>query len=218
MQVDGLQSTRPDRVPGANPGRSGEAMFDMLTYEKGASVLRMLEQYLAPRCFATGSARTCGRTYGNAETTDLWDALEEATGQPVRADGLLDLPGRLPAHHGASADGAAAVLSQRIFRYLQDGRCARAHYHVPVFLRAGTNSGVASKTVAPDGRAATRSLAGQTASGSVVNAGGHGFYRVRYTQRNFRRAQGKLSRQALGMERFGLLNDSWATTLASLIR
>ena len=60
-------------------------MFDVLTYEKGASVLRMLEQYLGAEAFRDGIRLYLQRhKYGNAETTDLWDALEDSTTRSVR--------------------------------------------------------------------------------------------------------------------------------------
>ena len=59
--VDGLHATRPIEFPVRAP-READAMFDVLTYEKGASVLRMLEQYLGPEVFRTACATTCART------------------------------------------------------------------------------------------------------------------------------------------------------------
>src|SRR4029450_5205824 len=87
MQVDGLKGTRPIEFPGGRAGegaveRPGQAdgMFDVLTYEKGASVLRMLEQYLGADAFRDGIRVYLKRhQYGNAEPTDLWDALENPT-------------------------------------------------------------------------------------------------------------------------------------------
>ena len=60
-------------------------MFDLLTYEKGCAVLRMLEQHIGPEVFRDG-VRTYlkAHAYANTVTTDLWDALEEASGEPVR--------------------------------------------------------------------------------------------------------------------------------------
>ena len=57
--------------------RDADAMFDVLTYEKGASVLRMLEQYLGPDVFREGVRRLPASThqFGNADTGDLWAAL-----------------------------------------------------------------------------------------------------------------------------------------------
>ena len=60
-------------------------MFDVLTYEKGCGVLRMLEQHIGPEVFRDG-VRTYlkAHAYGNTVTSDLWDALEDASGAPVR--------------------------------------------------------------------------------------------------------------------------------------
>ena len=52
-------------------------MFDVLTYEKGAAVLRMLEQYLGAEEFRNGIRLYLKKhEYANTETSDLWDALE----------------------------------------------------------------------------------------------------------------------------------------------
>ena len=78
------QSTRPIEYPVVSP-EDAEGMFDVLTYEKGAAVVRMLEQYLGAEAFRDGIRQYLGHTqYGNTETTDLWDAIEAATGEPVR--------------------------------------------------------------------------------------------------------------------------------------
>ena len=55
MGTDGLRSTRPVEYPVGLP-KEAEAMFDVLTYQKGAAVLRMLEQYLGPEPFRQGIA------------------------------------------------------------------------------------------------------------------------------------------------------------------
>src|SRR5690348_504046 len=180
MQVDGLKSTRPREFPVEKPEEAA-GMFDILTYEKGASVLRMLEQYLGAEAFRNGIRLYLRRhQYDNAETTDLWDALEESTGQPVRA--LMDswiFQAGYPLIT-VQRDGAAVVLSQQIFRYLQDGDAPERLYHVPVFLRAGGSQGITSKTILLT-ESRSRIEIPADSQWLVVNAGGHGFYRVRYS-------------------------------------
>src|SRR5262249_51424666 len=58
--------------------------FDAITYEKGASVVRMIEHYLGPQKFRAG-VRSYIRRHreSNAVAADLWRALEQASGQPV---------------------------------------------------------------------------------------------------------------------------------------
>ncbi|HBH75225.1 MAG TPA: peptidase, partial [Acidimicrobiaceae bacterium] len=53
FDVDALASTRPIEFPVVTP-QDAEGMFDLLTYEKGASVVRMLEQYLGAEVFRDG--------------------------------------------------------------------------------------------------------------------------------------------------------------------
>ena len=85
MAVDGLHSTRPIEYPVGSP-EEADGMFDVLTYEKGGSVLRMLEQYLGPEVFRDGVRRYLRQhAYANTVTSDLWDALEAQSGEPVRA-------------------------------------------------------------------------------------------------------------------------------------
>ena len=84
FDTDALRSTRPIEYEVVTAA-DAEGMFDILTYEKGASVVRMLEQYLGEEAFRAGIAEYLRRhAYGTTETTDLWDALEEVTGEPVR--------------------------------------------------------------------------------------------------------------------------------------
>ena len=83
MAVDGLHATRPVEFPVGRP-EEAEGMFDVLTYQKGGSVLRMLEQFIGPDVFREGiHDYLVTHSYANTETRDLWDALERSSGRPV---------------------------------------------------------------------------------------------------------------------------------------
>jgi len=215
MQVDGLKSTRPIEFPVERPEEAA-GMFDVLTYEKGASVLRMLEQYLGDEAFRAGIRLYLRRhAYGNAETTDLWDALEESTRQPARA--LMDTWIFQPGYPVISVEkqGRSICLTQRIFRYLRDGSDQDRKWHVPIFLRAGTKSGVVQKTLLLTEREQSIEF-DDAADWVVVNAGGHGFYRVRYSAELLDALKRGLQNRLSAVERFNLVNDTWAATLAGL--
>ncbi len=97
-------------------------MFDTLTYMKGGAVLRMLEQWLGAERFRDGIRRYLGKhAYGNTETHDLWDALEEETGEPVRRimDAWIFQP-RLPGDLGDRSTATGVRFSQRRFLPSQD--------------------------------------------------------------------------------------------------
>src|SRR5262249_24291070 len=79
----------------ANPAQANE-MFDAITYEKGASVLRMLEQVLGEEIVRRGvGAYLREHAFGNARNSDRWAALSAASGQPVNAimDTWIHQPG-----------------------------------------------------------------------------------------------------------------------------
>ncbi len=84
MAVDGLHATRPVEFPVGRP-EEAQGMFDVLTYQKGGSVLRMLEQFLGPDVFREGiNDYLTTHSHANTETADLWDALERSSGRAVR--------------------------------------------------------------------------------------------------------------------------------------
>ncbi|MBI1847750.1 MAG: M1 family metallopeptidase [Candidatus Rokubacteria bacterium] len=223
MNVDGLWSTRPIEFPVRAP-READAMFDVLTYEKGASVLRMLEQYLGPETFRDGVRRYLRtHTYGNADTGDLWAALGEASGQPIPTvmDGWIFRPGYPLV--SARVDGDALVLTQQRFTYLTSppaGAAAEAgageRWQVPVQVRVAAAGGDRVSRVLLAGSEARLPLPGGW-DHVVVNEGGHGFFRVRYTPDVLARLLARLATLA-PIERFNLVNDTWAASMAGLVR
>jgi puromycin-sensitive aminopeptidase len=213
--VDGLKSTRPIEFPVQRPEEAA-GMFDILTYQKGAAVLRMLEQYLGAEEFRKGiSLYLRKHEYDNAETTDLWDALEESSRQPVRT--LMDSWVFQPGHPLilVRTDERGVILSQQLFQYLQDGLDGNRRWHVPIFLKARTANGLHTQTLLLTDQE-TRVDLPAPPEWVVVNAGGHGFYRVRYAPELLPRLTANLQENLSAVERFNLVNDTWATVLAGL--
>ena len=225
FSVDGLHSTRPIEFPVRAP-READAMFDVLTYEKGASVLRMLEQYLGPAVFRQGVRDYLrAHQYANADTGDLWAALGQASRQPIPAvmDGWIFAPGYPLV--SVAVEGRELVLRQQRFTYLPQplrwwGAAPAAapgsgRWQVPVQLRVTAGGRAAVERVLLDQPEVRRPLPAGFES-VVVNEGGHGFYRVRYDDDLRARLLDRLP--ALGaIERFNLVNDAWAVTVAGLM-
>ncbi len=83
LDLDALRHTHPIWCEVRTPAEASEN-FDLITYEKGAAVVRMLERYLGPTAFRRGVRRYIRRhREGNAVAADLWRALREASGEPV---------------------------------------------------------------------------------------------------------------------------------------
>jgi aminopeptidase N len=214
LAIDALASTRPIEFPVARPSEA-EEMFDPLTYQKGAGVLRMLEQYLGADVFRRGIAAYIARhSYGNTETTDLWDAIEEASGEPARAtmDSWI-LQGGHPVV-SVSADDAGVRVRQRRFRFADDGDGApdETRWHIPVMLRASVGGDVVHRRLLLAEAEATVDLGGP-AEWVVVNEGGWGVYRVQYDEVLFRRLLDRIG-DLDALERYALAEDTWALVLA----
>lgn len=59
-------------------------LFDEIAYDKGGSILRMLEEYLSPDVFRDGlRAYIAKYKYDNAAGEDLWNTMDTASGKPV---------------------------------------------------------------------------------------------------------------------------------------
>ena len=144
----------------------------------------MLEQYLGADRFQAGIRRYMARhQYGNTETSDLWDALEAETGEPVRriAESWI-FQGGFPEVHAERGDGAKLRLSQRRFRYAAADDGARwadpAGRRPPRRRRRELVHGAARRR---RGQLRHRARpAGDPPPWVNANFGAHGFYRVRY--------------------------------------
>ena len=216
MATDALHSTRPVEYP-VGPPSEAQGMFDVLTYQKGAGVLRMLERYLGAERFRQG-IRSYLRAHrlGNTDTADLWAALEEASGEPV--GDIMDswiLQGGFPlvvAEPAAeAADPGAVVLTQEPFTYARaEGSSAvGATWSIPVIARAGDGEDVRVLL----GASPTRLEGGADGDVPVVNAGGSGYYRVRYAEVQHRALAQRIGTLAR-LERFNLVGDTWAAVVA----
>ncbi|MBI2040219.1 M1 family metallopeptidase [Candidatus Microgenomates bacterium] len=81
--LDALKNTHPIEVKVGHPAEISE-IFDKVSYSKGASILRMLHEYLGGEVFQKGLQHYLKKhSYANAKTEDLWVALEEVSGKPV---------------------------------------------------------------------------------------------------------------------------------------
>jgi puromycin-sensitive aminopeptidase len=83
LSRDALVNTHPIRVKAETPDEINE-LFDSISYNKAAAVLRMIESYVSPDVFRRGvNAYLRKFSYSNATAEDFWNALTAASGRPV---------------------------------------------------------------------------------------------------------------------------------------
>jgi len=201
QETDALAATRPIEIEVVSP-EDANAMFDVLTYEKGSSVLRMLEQYLGEASFQAGVTRYLKtHAYSNTEATDLWAALEAESGEPVGE--IMDtwiFQGGYPRISVEDTD-SGVVLTQDPFRLIGDGE---GSWMVPVLYR--TLDGTGKTLVAAD------PVAIDTEDAIVINAGGEGYYRVTYAASLLPAIMDSFG-DLEGTERFAVVSDAVANVL-----
>jgi puromycin-sensitive aminopeptidase len=216
FEVDSLASTRPVEFEVRSPAEA-DGMFDVLTYQKGGALLRMLEQYLGPDQFRAGVAHYLRRhSYANTETTDLWDAIEATTGEPVRRlmDSWIWQPGfPLVSAELVNVDGDTHVelRQERFLSGDADADSDIASWVIPVHIRTGAGTEV---TLIQSADPVTVPL-GSSTDPVVVNAGGHGFFRVAYgPELRARLSHPAALAQLDTLERYSLVDDAWAATVS----
>jgi puromycin-sensitive aminopeptidase len=208
MDIDALSNTRPVEYEVKTP-EDADGMFDVLTYQKGGSVVRMLEQWLRPDAFRAGVRHYLGRyQFSNTETTDLWDSLEAATTQPARRimDSWIFQPG-FP-EVVVERSPTRVRLTQRRFAYERTD--TNEHWSIPVLARVEDHANIETRQLLVEADEVAFDVPADARV--VVNAGGEGFYRVAYPPEMRARlvADGALA----PLERFAILDDAWAAVLA----
>ncbi|HYC22531.1 MAG TPA: M1 family aminopeptidase [Candidatus Bathyarchaeia archaeon] len=174
MALDALANTHPIYAEVKNAAQATEN-FDAITYEKGASVVRMIEHYLGAQKFRAG-VRAYIRKHreSNAVAADLWQALEKASGHPVAelARAWIKQPGfplltftaepaaqgakgagPARARRGAKAAGLALIVKQERFLtspITKPAEGKRGSWPVPLVLKLGRTA-PRSEAVSQDG-------------------------------------------------------------------
>jgi len=213
FETDSLASTRPVEYEVKSPGDC-EGMFDVLTYQKGGALLRMLEQYLGTEAFRAGVHRyLTAHAHGNTETGDLWDAIEEATSQPVRRlmDSWIWQRGYPLVSASLTADELVLDQTRFAFGAGEDDSL----WVVPVHVRTGEgeDGGATERKVLLDGDRITVPL-DDAGAPMVVNAGGHGFFRVAYDDELRSRLTGEVLAGLDRLERYCLVDDATSSMIA----
>jgi len=207
MAIDGLHSTRPIEFDVVSPA-DARGLFDVLTYEKGGSVLRMLEQYLGEEVFRTGIGRyLTTHAYANTVTRDLWAALEEASGEPVGE--IMDTWILQGGHPLLRVDSGSVTQSPFAYSTTEGPSSIGTSWQVPLLTRPLDGGDVSRQILGSDPVSIT--------PGTLVNAGGWGVYRTAYGAEELSVIAGRLG-ELHPLERATLVADTWAAALSGNAR
>ena len=228
LSLDGLKNSHPIEQEVKDPAEISQ-LFDAISYSKGASVIRMLEQFLTPEVFRQGLYRYLdANQYANARTGDLWAALEETSQQPVTAimDSWVAQIGYpvLSVAASETAEGLDLALSQERFVYDHlPGEAApeSSVWQVPVgvTLSGGADDSPVAALVMDAPEAGLR-LPNPSGADTwfKVNPAQTGFFRVNYAAEDWQRLIPAISALTLpATDRLGIQNDAYALSKAGLL-
>lgn len=204
MKKDGLLSTHPIRVEVKNPDEISE-IFDDISYGKGASILRMTEQFIGENKFREGIYQYLkGHEYSNATGEDLWSSL--STSSKLDVSSLMKSwleKGGFPLVKVREENGGLVVTQQK-FSYLPNEDSYV--WQIPLFI---DKEGKKRKILIKRKESRIRNSAG-----AIVNPNGEGYYRLLFEGGLLDRALSEKSSSEFIMK---LIDDYYAFLLSGTI-
>ncbi|XP_058178093.1 puromycin-sensitive aminopeptidase [Anopheles ziemanni] len=220
LELDCLRNSHPIEVPVGHPSEIDE-IFDEISYNKGASVIRMLHHYIGDEDFKRGMHVYLTRhQYRNTSTEDLWQALQEASSKPVgavmstwikqmgfpvvRVLSSTDLPG-----------------NKRLLKIAQEKFCADGcqpsepcRWMIPVNVSTPKSANAVSTVLEADTADITVEGVGPD-DWVKINPGTIGYYRTQYPADMLDQFLPAIKDQSLPpLDRLGLIDDLFALVQA----
>ena len=207
FKLDGLENTHPIEVPVNHPDEI-HAIFDTISYSKGSSVIHMLEDYLGRDTFRQGLRLYLKKhAYRNTDTVDLWAALEETSGKPVKSfmHDWTTQPG-YPILSAKIADSKLDVSQHRFV--ISQSKKSAVKWPIPLLPNQEDLQSEISKnshdTFTIDGN-----------STLLLNSQRSGFYRVTYDGDHLAKLTQQVKTGELDvLDRLGLLSDVFESAKA----
>ena len=220
---DSLRATRAVEYPVRTPEDAME-MFDEITYEKGGSLLRMLETYLGEDEFQKGIKRYMKEhAFANATTDDLWQALTAENKDKVDVSKLMQnwvfaKGAPIVSFKESEAKGSRSRIELKQERFYLDGKGDLKQsekdilWQIPVILKGQALSAR---------HLLVKALESYEVGGSgvyFVNGAGNGFFRTRYSEAQIDRlGKNNLLASLSVKERLSFYSDLHALCLGNQI-
>ncbi|HEY9684055.1 MAG TPA: M1 family metallopeptidase [Oculatellaceae cyanobacterium] len=213
MYTDSLKTTRAIHAAVTNPSQAVE-MIDVITYSKGASVLRMIESFISAPTFQRGVRRYLkDHQFSNASGEELWNALSaEASGVPVAAiaRSFVMQAGYPQINATFSENGGSVHLSQ--YKQLQLGQDKKDStlWVVPLCMRV-----VSAQSSTEGHKESINKLLSERENDIqlepnkdpvYINSGGKGYYKTCYGHKHLLSLQQSFANLTAD-EKLVLLND-----------
>lgn len=212
LRLDSLYHTHKIEVEVNHPNEIGE-IFDEVSYSKGASIIRMLAEYLGEKDFRNGLRYYLKKhSYKNTETIHLWDAFTKISKKPVanimrnwtNKEGypLIEVDFKKDKLYFSQKRFFASPISEKKFIKLRKNSLWR----IPVSF---SNENKITKFIFST---KSKSISVQNNLNWVkVNIGETGFYRTHYSKNLLNKLSSLILRKELSTrDRLGIVRDLFA--------
>ena len=199
MRLDARASTRPIHGKGETPAEIKE-LFDGVAYQKGASVLHMMESYLGEDAFRKGVNAYLERyANGNATSENFFAELEKASGKPVSPIMQSYVFNAGFPLVSLTCKGSSCQLQQERF-----GISGRETWTIPLCTRS-----LSDPTGTCEVFGKNRQSLKTPPPPFLLNSGGTGYYRTVYPAEQLTAIRNGWA-QVAPAERITVLDDAWA--------
>ena len=215
LGADQLASTHPISVE-VNSPEEIDQIFDSISYEKGCSVLKMIEDYASESTFREGLRNYLKKhSYSNATKDDLWGAIQDAADNEGSKKKIIEVAQAWIENPGypivsISKSGTGISVSQERYFLLKDSKDSTI-WPIPISYKTSKSNA---------------SFLLEKKSGSIrdmkdglINGERTGFYRVRYSKEILSRLFERIAKHELnGKEEWGIINDLFALARSGRVR
>ncbi len=219
LELDALKNTHPVEVSVGHPSEIRE-IFDAISYSKGASIIRMLADYLGENDFRKGLKIYLTKyNYSNATTEHLWDAFEEASGKSVRKlmQKWTQTPGYPLISVSRDKKGVVKLKQGRFYSSALENKKSKKKVLWNVPIGYTTSAGNEKNYLLMSSASVILKEKFDDSEWLNLNAGQSGVFRVAYDSKFLDSLEGAVKDKRISAtDRLGLLNDSFALSRAGI--
>lgn len=214
LMADSLDNSHPIEVVVNNPAEIDE-IFDEISYNKGASIIRMLYHYLGDDNFRKGMHLYLTKfKYANTVTEDLWECLEKASGKQVVniMQGWVQqmgFPKVKVVSNVQEKNGCRLVIEQT--KFTSNGKINDSFFWmIPISISTSKSSTIIETVL--DKKKMEIFVEGVTEKDWIkLNPGTVGFYRTQYSPEMLEKFVPAIKSLTLSaLDRLGLIDDLFA--------
>jgi aminopeptidase N len=205
LDRDSLATVQRVRQPVSDPEEIRTLFDGAIVYAKGASLLRMLHEYIGAQNFRDGLRVYLDRhQYDNAQAADLWQALGEVSGKDI---GQFMQPWISQAGHPVvkveQQDNTVHLTQERFFSNPKEKTDTTTLWPIPLL-----SSGQLNTEVLEDRQTDLQATA--TNLPFFLNQGHTGFYLTQYSHEQLQTLATAIQDGKLGViDRLGLLSEAY---------